>query len=92
MIQQAKAGAADVIVFPELSLPGYLVAHPAQWIDAYGHQSIEMIRAELGPMTAMVGGPPARTWRGNPERVARYHGGRCGCIARQDPSPQLRWL
>jgi predicted amidohydrolase len=53
----AEAASAEVVVFPELSLSGYLVDDPAAWAASHLEAAIDGIRQAVGTMTAVVGAP-----------------------------------
>jgi predicted amidohydrolase len=57
LVREAAAQDVDVIVFPELSLSGYLIADPGRWADTFTDDFVDGLRAELGAMTAIVGLP-----------------------------------
>lgn len=56
-IERARAAGAELVVFAELSLSGYLVDDPRAWVDELLEPSVEAVRAAAGAMTVVVGTP-----------------------------------
>src|SRR5215831_10228378 len=57
MLRRAREQNVDLVVFPELSLSGYLVDDPGAWAERFADSFSEAVRAQLGRETAIVGTP-----------------------------------
>ena len=63
-IVSARHLGADVVVFPELSLSGYLVEDPAAWASEHLEDALAALQSAAGDLVVLVGAPWPTT-RGN---------------------------
>jgi N-carbamoylputrescine amidase len=80
MVERARRSEVDLLLFPELSLSGYLVADPRSWVADHA-AGIDELRAKCGQMRVVFGQP----WQeGSEVRNSAIVLSRDGVIARQD--------
>jgi N-carbamoylputrescine amidase len=82
ILGRAREEGVDLVVFPELSLSGYLIEDPARWSEQFEESFTAAVKAEVGALTAVVG-MPRRACGGGATNSAVVLD-RSGIIARQD--------